>query len=150
MKSQVIFILVILILSVSVGFAQQWSAEQKEVWKALEEQSAAWTSGDMDAAEKFLHPDFVFWNNRNAIPGDRATAMALDRAWFGSGARFEVSVHTPLTILVYDDIAVLNFYARGYLAQPGEQPRWSTAQLSNVWKKENGRWLLLSVHGYLE
>ncbi|UCG84824.1 MAG: hypothetical protein JSW71_12780 [Gemmatimonadota bacterium] len=45
---------------------------------------------------------------------------------------------TPLTILVYDDFAVINFYVRGLLQEPGGVPTFTTIRWLNVWKKENG------------
>jgi ketosteroid isomerase-like protein len=131
--------------------AQEWSAEQQEVWTQVERHLVAFHAGDMETAYESVHPDFVFWNSNNSVPGDRSSAWELDRIFFRElGGIWHTALFTPLTILVYDDFAVINFYVRGLLQEPGGVPSFTTIRWLNVWKKETGGWMLVANYGDFE
>jgi len=151
MKKATIFAILMFLLFSIPAIAQQWTTQQKEVWKTLEDQIKAFASGDMEANYKFIHPDFVFWNDWNSVPGDYETAKKLDSAWFKLGAKTYAFTLTPLTILINGDFAVLNFYLRGFRQEPGAtEVKFVGLRLHNLWKKEGGKWLLLANFIYEE
>jgi len=57
---------------------------------------------------------------------------------------------TPLTIVVYDDFAVINMYVRGFFQVPGSDPTFTTQRLLSVWKKEDGKWMMVANYGEFE
>jgi ketosteroid isomerase-like protein len=145
MHRAAIAVLALAVLFPLTSQAQAWSVEQKQVWAEAERISAAFCAGDMETYYEFVHPDFVFWNNSNSVPGDRKAALELDTHFFGElGGRWHTATFTPLTILVYDDFAVINMYARGFLQVPGGVPAHNTLRMLGVYKKENGRWMLIA------
>lgn len=102
----------------------------------------AFNQGDMDTSYEAIHPDFVFWNEAHSVPGNRETALTLDTAFWGVvGARMHGTTVTPLTILVYDDIAAVHAYVRGYQSVGSADPTLATFRWTSVWKKEDGKWM---------
>ena len=135
----------LLLAFASVAPAQELTAEQQEVWTAFEQEVALWVSGDMEANYEFVHPDFVWWNSGNSVPGDYDAAWILDNGSADYAGKWVAYDLTPLTILVYDDFAVLNAYMRGFREdRPGGDAKWTTLRLHNDWKKDDGRWRLVA------
>lgn len=120
-----------------------WTSEQQEVWQAVERLALAFNRGDMKTVYEGVHPDFVFWNSDNAVPGDRDTAQTLDTAFWGVvDARMHGTTVTPVTITVIGDVAAVHAYVRGYRAIGEGEPQFSAVRWTSVWKKEDdGRWL---------
>lgn len=133
-------------------FAQNWSAEEKEVWQVLEDQISTGVKGDLETMwEKYIHPDCSLWSSEIAVPIDLQSAKKLDTARFQLGMKYHAFTLTPLTIKVYDDFAILNFYVFGYHSEPGsDEIKRHSVRLHNTWKKENGRWLLLATHNFFD
>ena len=122
--------------------AQQWTPEQLEVWEAVEWTAVAFNQGDMSVSYEAVHPDFVFWNSDNSVPGDREAAFALDTALWGPvGSRMYGTTASPLTILVYGDFAAVHAYVRGYRSVGSRDPEFSAIRWTSAWKKEDGKWL---------
>ena len=148
----VMVILVVTLLCLIPAIAQNWTAEQKEVWKALDDQISTGVKGDLETMwDEYIHPDCSLWWTAVTVPVDRETAKKLDTAWFQLGGKYHAFTLTPLTIKVYDDFAILNFYVFGYHSEPGsDEIKQHSVRLHNTWKKENGRWLLLATHNVFE
>ncbi len=139
---------VVLALS-STASAQTWSSEQQEVWKAVDEMILRFASGDVERAFEFVHPDIVWWNSANDVPGGYDAGKRHD-TMFWQNARRRISHDcVPLTIQVYDTFAVVNAFCRDNLEpRAGEDPEWSTLRLHLVMKKEGSRWL--QIANYLD
>ncbi len=147
---RVLFMLVTagLIVCTSVS-AQEWNAEQSEVWESVERMWDDYSSERLDAAFDAHHPEFVFWNSGNSVPGTKAMADGLDTFWFVSSDYHETSA-TPLTIQVFDDFAIVNAYVRGFMSEFGADPEWFTMRWHSGWTKEGDTWLCVSNFLYFE
>jgi ketosteroid isomerase-like protein len=129
--------------------AQQWSAQQSEVWEAVQRLWDDYSSERLEDAFRAHHPQFVFWNSANSVPGTKEMADNLDTFWFKS-SDFHETHATPLTIQVFDDFAIVNAYVRGFISEFGGAPKWATWRWHSGWKKEEGEWLCVSNFIYFE
>jgi hypothetical protein len=128
---------------------QQWSAVQQEVWRAVDGMCSGVYRGDVAALYQHVHPDLVWWNTMNDLPGDYATAKALDTAELMHGPKWLAGMCSPVTIQVFDTFAVVNAYARGLReGAAGQAPVVQNARLHFVMKKEGNQWL--QVANYLD
>ena len=140
----VIVTLVVLAMPLNV-IAQAWSPEQQEVWEVVEEMNQRFTSGDITGGYEFIHPDVVWWNTTNDVPGDYETAKKLDTVFGEHARKWLVNICTPLTIQVFDTFAVVNTYCRGFReTEAGQDPEWQTRRRHFVMKKEGTKWLLVA------
>jgi len=146
---RVLFLIAAASLAATPASGQQWTAEQTEVWTAVQSMWADYSSERLDAAFDAHHPDFVFWNDGNSVPGTKEMADNLDTFWFGSSDFHETSA-TPLTIQVFDDFAIVNAYVRGFQSKFGGEPTWFTMRWHSGWTYEGGRWLCASNFLYFE
>jgi len=140
-RALLLFASIILFTSVEAT-AQQWSPEQQEVWQAVNEMSNFFSSGDIEAAYEFIHPELIWWNTNEDVPGDYETAKKLDTAFAENGRKWLTRSCTPLTIQVFEGFAVVNGYCRGFReTEEGKDPEYKTLRLLNVMKKEGAKWL---------
>ena len=87
--------------------AQQWNAEQQEVWDAVE---ACWDAQEIENYMACIHDDFVSWGSSEDIPWNKTDVRAftarsiesLDDVW---------SYRKPLRIDVRGDVAVVLYVA---------------------------------------
>lgn len=145
MKRLWVIVATLLLCSSSTALSQEWSAEQKEVFTAVQKLADYFFDGDIDSlSRESTHPDMIVWNPGLSVPGDKATADKLDKAWFGLGGEFHAVTVVPLTIQVYDDFAIVNASVRGIRKQPGGNPAMFDDRWHSVWKKEDGKWLQIA------
>lgn len=145
------FFAVLLLATPGPGLAQELTAEQEEVWSAFSQEIAHYVAGEIEASYQHVHPDFVWWNNGNSVPGDYGAAQTLDTASAEYGGKWLSYDLTPLTIQVHGDYAVLNAYMRGFREDGrGGTPTWTTMRFHNDWLKEDGRWLLIANYLHFE
>jgi ketosteroid isomerase-like protein len=124
---------------------QDWSAEQKAVWQVIEDSNAAWAAGDLEGVYENTHADFTWWTYVTAAPGNRAAAMSYDGANIGRNKVVATDVQ-PLTVQVYDTFAVVHYYARSLSENADGERNFQEARVTDVFKKENGRWMLVANH----
>jgi len=126
--------------------AQQWSSAQQEVWKAVSEMVGHFYNNEIAEGYEYVHPEFVWWNNGNDVPGSDYELSKNEDTIFAAHARKWLSGScTPLTIQAFDTFAVVNCYCRGYReAAAGQDPQWRTMRALLVMKKEGGKWLQVS------
>jgi hypothetical protein len=146
MKRTALFlVLVFTLITIPPAFAQEWTAEQKEVWNAAEKLAEYFFDGDIESLSRdYVHKDFIFWNSSVSVPGDKETADKLDKTWVRLGGEFDAVNVVPLTIQVYENFAIVNAYSRGYVKDPGKDPVMMTTRWHSTWKKEEGKWLQIA------
>jgi ketosteroid isomerase-like protein len=131
--------------------AQELTPEQQEVWTAVEALVDHFTSGELEAAYEYLHPELVWWNTGNSVPGSRDEAWELDNAFAMYAGKWLAHTLTPLAVVVSGDAAAVYAYQRGFREDtPGGNASWATMRLVFVMKKEDGRWLQLANYLHFE
>jgi ketosteroid isomerase-like protein len=141
------------LLSLAIAFvvvsplvAQEWSAEQKEVWAFETAYWNAVAARDVAGVMSHVHDSYRGWSYDGSVPGTKeVTKMAMSHYFpitksFGHNA-------TPLAILVSGNTAVVHYYIGFHgTNEKGDhestQDRWTDTLI-----KEGGKWLLLADHG---
>ncbi len=126
---------------------QDFTEEQKEVWDTLETQVAFDLEKDFDAEKKYLHPKASYWGDRSPAPVPAsAKAYSYYEKW--ADGQDEVVAHQmiPVTVVVVDDVAIINFYLHILTKDDEGEQEEMVIRGHNTWKKEDGRWLLLSTY----
>ena len=124
--------------------AQEWTAEQTEVWETLE---ACWTSTDVESQMACIHEDYFTWGVDNAVPLRKSDSHALTARWLDTEVP-EWSHFQPLNIAVLGDMAIVHYVM--HWADRNKATGERTSGIINwteVFKKEGDRWLLLADHG---
>ena len=145
-KLVVILGVIILIASTENNFAQQWSAEQLEVWKAVE---LTWDLGEKNDADGFLSnfdESYLGWSYHYDFPADFERLNKSNRYFFNNNTVL-LSMVSPSKIWVKDDFAFVHYYytltykdLENNVAQ--ESGRWT-----DILMKKGNRWLVIGDHG---
>jgi ketosteroid isomerase-like protein len=147
MKTKLLSISLAVVLTLAVGFFQSawsrdWSKEQLEVWATLEASAEAWAEGDVDRSLSFMHKKFTSWRDEEDAPGDKEDAR---RVLDFQKKRHEVLYYDlkPVDITLYGDVAVVHFYYHILLNDTMDREHAVRGRLTNVLKKEAGKWLVI-------
>jgi hypothetical protein len=137
--------LVALFVSSQLAIGQELTEEQMGPWSALEKQVALDVRQDWEAVKEFIHPKGCFWGDQ--LPSPVSVKSNSYYMKLRAGEDEIVGHHlVPVSVVVVDDVAIINFYCH-LLTKPedGKQVE-RIIRGHNTWKKEGGRWLLLSTY----
>lgn len=129
-----------------MGALHDLSPAEREAWRTIESMTEALARRDWEAFFSHFHPDFVGWTLV------RATPVTLDsrRKWvpfmYASVQIIEYEVQ-PLSVRVYGDTAVCHYLAFKAKKRPDGGLSLEKEKWSDVLKKEDGRWVLISDSG---
>jgi ketosteroid isomerase-like protein len=142
----VVAVLCFAMLPSTVLFAQEWSAEQKEVWENVEAYWVLYTEEDLEGFLSYFHTDFSGWFNLAALPRGKSSV----RKWDSHGMKTEDTVvHeiNPVAIKIFGNVAVVHYYyTRAVKDAEGKQTlvrgRWT-----DILMKQDDRWVMIGDHG---
>jgi len=141
--------LVLLALALAAGplAAQEWSAEQQEVWNTVQAYWDLAMQRDVAASMATIHPAYTGWSYGSDFPDDYAST----EKWFKYNLEkyawvlFELK---PVAITVVDDIAVVHYFYTGmYTDLKKEEDESAQGRWTDILKKEGDKWLLIADHG---
>ena len=133
------------LIATSTVLAQEWTKEQKEVWKVVEDSWTSWKAGDIESATACIHEKYQGWNEESPLP----LSKEMVKAWFyemkekGKADYFSLN---PARIVVSENAAVVDYYFNLSVTYTfGEEKKQETAKGRNAefYVKVAGKWLLL-------
>lgn len=141
-----IFILCIYLFLTPPTYGQNWSEEQTEVWKIVENVWETVQEGDAEKMADYFHEDYKGWEWGDFYPRTKKTASEYFHYFFPSSHLVTFSLE-PMDIIVKNEMAVIHYYyttlsegVNGNAAE--EKGRWT-----DVYVKENGKWLMIADSG---
>ncbi len=147
MKHLVMLSILGLTLSASpLLFAQQWSAEQQEVWKNVEAYWDRAAAGDLEGFMAYFHEDYLGWSYTSGVPGDKATA----RKWIAEDMKTEKTlVHTikPVGIKVHGNTAIVHYYWAQRVKNAEGKERNESGRWTDILIKQGSKWVMIGDHG---
>ncbi|MBT8196805.1 MAG: nuclear transport factor 2 family protein [Bacteroidia bacterium] len=140
-----VFVLAAFIAMPVFSQAQNWSAEQKEVWTAVNSWWDNARAQNAKALNDMAHKDYKGWGFNDAFPSSKADL----EYWVTNLMPKRKTLHTslkPLEILVNGNTAVLHYYYSEIRMKDGKEENVS-GRWTDVWIKENGKWMLYADSG---
>ena len=131
-----IFVLLLVCDEVTAG-------DREDVLATMDAIKTAWTSGDVDTAQKHFLPKVDNFD----IDGGLLFPMAFDdtRAAFAAGLQFKVQVVHP-DIRFYGDTAIVRAYQIRQVTPPGGTLINMTVRATVVFVKQKGQWKCAHWH----
>jgi hypothetical protein len=121
------------------------SAEQQEVWNRVAELWALSKSRDERRIRSALHPGYAGWDMNAPLPHDREAAV---RSVTGPSAQLGEYELRPLSVQVYEQrVAVVHYSYCAILTSGGTPSMKVTGKWSEVYLKQDGGWMMISVSG---
>ena len=133
-------------------FGLELTEKQMGPWSALEEQVGLDIKQDWKGMKKFMHPKGCFWGDNLPAPVSMKSYSYYSKLRNGED---DIVAHhlVPVSVVVVDDVAIINFYChvltRTEDDEEDEEQEEKIFRGHNTWKKEDGRWLLLSTYNTL-
>ncbi len=142
MRAVVFVLLVAGALSVQ---AQEMTGPQKEVWEALEEQTALGAKKDWEEMRKYLHPSLNIWGDNLPTP---VSLNEKSFKYFTGIEKDEVLERylAPVSVVVVDNVAIINCYEHLFHSNDEGEEVEVIFRLHNTWKKHEGKWKLLATY----
>jgi len=130
-----LFLCGVIVFSSFQVFGQEWTDEQKEVWKSVQANWGTLKNGDVEAALAEYHDDLVTWWVSKPEPLRKVHMKQIYRNWLDYDKLVSYELK-PLAITVFNNVANV-FYIY----------KWNGNILSDkgrrleVWVKQDNKWL---------
>ena len=126
--------------------AEQWSAEQQELWRLEQQQWKMSASKDASWIDTMVHPNMTFWETGSPMPRDKASLKHWSRFDAENGSTLEQELF-PISATVTGNIAVLQYHYMIARENYKKERETVTGHYTDVLVKEGGRWLFLTWAG---
>ncbi len=131
------FVFFFIVASGFQAFGEEWTAEQKEVWKAVETDGELFKKGDLEGLLSLRHDDVLIWWSDKKIPLDKESI----RIGYQSFINYDKPVNweiNPLAIKIIDNTAIV-FYSYKYSGNILS----GSSRAMETWIKQDNKWLKL-------
>jgi len=122
--------------------AQEWSAEQLEVWQTISKQWDKEKAGDNTWVDD-LHDSFVGWPSDSQVPHDKddvARFVAVD----SDESKIVLQHQQPLAIVVTGDTAIAHYFYTTIIEYSDGARDTVDGRATDVLVRTNDRWQILS------
>jgi ketosteroid isomerase-like protein len=142
------FTLTIIFCFSFTGFtlSQEWSAEQQEVWSAVEDYWAVSSKGDVDGFLSYFHSSFAGWGNNSVTSDNKAQREKFIRHFMPKSSTVLYTI-TPEAIWVNGNFAFVHYnYTEVEVDMEGKE-RTSSGRWTDILMKDGRRWVMVGDSG---
>lgn len=136
---------VIILLMTKTALPQEWTKEQSEVWKVVQDGWTKWKAGDADGLAAITHEKYQGWSDDSPLPMGKQEVMQ----WFKDMKdMMKVNYYSiePARIVVTKNAAVVDYYfdySTVYTMNDKKESKESKGKNAEFYVKEDGKWLLI-------
>jgi hypothetical protein len=116
-------------------FGQEWTTEQKEVWKTVEANWKAIKNGNIEALLELKHDKVLIWNRPHPEPITKDMLKVIYKDWFEREKTTSAKIR-PLNINIFNNIA--NVY---YLYKYEGVKYFDKGRILETWIKLDNKWI---------
>jgi hypothetical protein len=140
------FVLFLFLIITNISSAQQWTDEQKDVWKGVE---TYWAVGMSDNPKDFINyfdDSYYGWSYENGAPSTKADAQKEINYWTTKGKTVYYSI-TPARIWVNGNFAYVHYYYVQINEGKDGKPMTERGRWTDILMKKDGKWVMVGDHG---
>lgn len=126
--------------------AGDWSAEQKEVWDAIETCDQAYAAKNSEAFLDCIHDDFSGWLYSEPVPRGKAAFEKVGMYMFKTRDVLATELR-PIDIKVYGNFAVIHYFFVNMTKDQDGKESYEQGRWTDVMLKEDGKWRWIADHG---
>jgi ketosteroid isomerase-like protein len=142
----ILIVLCITLFSSAQLLGQEWSAEQKEVWKNVETYWDLDSKEDLEGFMSYFHDDYSGWYNLNPLPGDKAKA----RKFITHGYKTtETMIHDiqPVAINIHGNVAIVQYYYSRVFKDAEGKEKNENGHWTDILMKQGDKWVMIGDSG---
>ncbi len=147
-SNRIIFIVLIAVLlsTQSTLFAQEWSEEQKEVWKNVETYWDLFAKKDLEGSMSYFHDDFIGWSNRKALPNNKASRQKSLSHSFETTTVL-IQELQPVAIKIHGNVAMVHYYYSELSKDVEGKENNESGRWTDILLKQGDKWVLIGDSG---
>jgi hypothetical protein len=126
--------------------AQNWNAEQQEIWNFELQQWKMSAAEDLSWMESMVHPNISYWETGAPMPQDLAALNRWNRYSAANSATLEQGL-TPISIVITGNVAVVNYYYQVAREDHDKKREMVNGHYMDVLIKDGGRWKFIAWAG---
>ncbi len=126
--------------------AAEWSAEQAEVWEAIEACDGLAREKRIEEFMDCIHDDFSGWLNSQPVPRGKDSFEKIGR-YFVTTRDVVAGELRPIDILVYGNFAVIHYFYITVTKDEDGDEDYSQGRWTDIMVKEGGKWRWIADHG---
>jgi ketosteroid isomerase-like protein len=130
----------------SILFAQQWSAEQQDLWKGVQTYWEAGMADDPSAMLGYWDDSYSGWSYDNGTPGSKADVVKSMNYWYKKG-KMQYYTITPAKIWVNGNFGYAHYYFVMVTESPDGKPSTERGRWTDILMKKGDKWMLVGDHG---
>jgi len=144
----VVTAMAVLLLGAVAGTAsaEEWNAEQQEIWKFEQQQWKMSATEDVSWIDTMVHQNMRFWETGAPMPRDKASLKHWSRFDADNGSILEQELF-PISATITGNIAVVQYHYMVARENFKKERETVTGHYTDVLVKEGGRWLFLTWAG---
>lgn len=132
------FLFFIVAFSEFIAFGEEWTVEQKEVWKSIENLTKFINNHNIESIMDFRHNEMMVWWKSRFNPYDKHQEYTLYKKWFEWDPAVKMKCE-PVSIKIVDKVAIVTYTYEMHGNKDDDKER-----RMETWIKSNSKWLLLS------
>ena len=126
--------------------AQQWTAEQKDVWAGVEAYWDVFMSSNPTDFLNYIDDSYYGWDNENDAPNIKADVKKALNYWTTKGKVVLYRI-TPARIWVNGNFAYVHYYYEQVFEGTDGKPTTERGRWTDILMKKDGKWILVGDHG---
>jgi len=121
------------------------AAEQRELWQRVNELWELSAKKDVARIRDSLHPAYMGWDMSAPLPHDRDAAV---HSVTSASPKLTAYSLVPLSVRVYErSVGVVHYRYQATVEPEGGNPMQVTGSWTEVYVKQENRWLMVAVSG---
>lgn len=140
------FLLVLFVTTAASLSAQQWSAEQQDLWKGVQTYWEAGMSPDPAVMLAYWDDSYYGWNYESGAPGTKADVTKAMTYWNKKGKAQYYTI-TPARIWVNGNFGYAHYYYVMVTESTDGKPMTERGRWTDILMKKDGKWMLVGDHG---
>lgn len=126
--------------------AQQWSAEQKEVWATVKAYNDFGAKADVQGFLSHFDDSYCGWSYVTDAPHGKDDVASAIKYWFPNSKTLYYTL-TPAKIWVKGDFAFVHYYYTQYTEGAEGKKEWEKGRWTDILMKKDGKWIMVGDHG---
>jgi hypothetical protein len=139
-------VMCITLLSSAQLFGQEWSEEQKEAWKSVENSWEMSAKHDLEGSLAYIHGDYSGWWNWRALPANKDFLSKIIAHEFET-TKVLIQDFQPVEIIILGNVAIVQYYYSRLIKDVEGKEKNDSGRWPDILVKQGDKWFLIADHG---
>jgi hypothetical protein len=146
-KTRMLLLSAVAALSMSgQAAAQNWTAEQQEIWALEEQQWKMAAAEDVSWIDSMVHPNVSYWETGSPMPQNRSSLLRWNRFANANNNVLEQEL-LPISIVITGNVAVVNYHYSIARENLKKEQATIKGHYMDVLIKDGGKWKFIAWAG---